>query len=72
MKAMKVEILVLDFDDIGEDEVRSAIENSHYPNHCIAPQIQRIKSVDIDWNDDHPLNKAGTAAKAYQDLFADV
>jgi len=69
MKAMKVEILILDFDNLGEEGVREALENGRYPNRCISPDVKSIKSVEIDWNDDHPLNKAGTSASAYRDLF---
>ena len=70
MKAMKVEILILDFDGLGEYEVRATIENTRYPNHCISPSVQSIKSVEIEWSDDHPLNNSGTSARAYADLFA--
>ena len=70
MKAMKIELLVLDFDFLGEEGVKSAIENVRYPNRCIDPTVKSIKSVDIEWTDDHPLNKAGTEARAYADLFA--
>lgn len=71
MKAMKVEILILDFDGLGEEGVKSAIENSRYPNHCISPEVKNITSASVDWNDDHPLNKIETSDRAYIDLFSE-
>ena len=70
MKAYKIEILVIDFDGIGEDEIKSVIENAKYPNRCINPAVMDTKERDIgDWSDDHPLNKYETMAQAYQDIF---
>lgn len=72
MKAIKIEILVLDSDGLGENGVIDAIENVNYPNDCISPQVMKSTAVDIEWSDDHPLNKSGTMARAYIDLFADT
>jgi hypothetical protein len=59
MKAFKVEILIIDHDDVG-DELESLITNANYPNDCINPQIISIEEADIgEWHDDHPLNKMG-------------
>ena len=69
MKVFKVEIQVIDFDEIGEEGVRSAIENTKYPNYCINPQIRSIESRDIEWTDDHPLNRVDTEKEAYRKLF---
>ena len=70
MKVFKIEIMVIDFDGLGEDGVKNEIENAHYHNDCMSPEVKSIKSEDVDWSDDHPLNKCGTSARAYQDLFA--
>lgn len=69
MKAIKLEVFVLDFDGIGVDGVIEAIEGARYPNRCIDPQIKGFESVDIEWSDDHPLNKHDTSAQAYLELF---
>jgi hypothetical protein len=69
MKAMKVELLILDFDGLGEEEVKQVLENARYPNRCISPDVKGIKSVEIEWSDDHPLNKYATCERAYRDLF---
>jgi hypothetical protein len=66
IKAYKIEMLVLDFEDSGEEAIRDTIEGSRHLN----AQVMSSKSVDIDWSDDHPLNQCGTTARAYQDLFS--
>jgi hypothetical protein len=56
MRAYKVELLIIDFDNVG-DEIKDVIENQKFPNYCIHPEVIGMKSVDIgDWDDDHPLN----------------
>lgn len=70
MKAYKIEILVIDHEDVGEQEIREMIENVKYPNYCISPQVKNINSANIgEWTDDHPLNKRDTADEEYQRLF---
>ena len=66
IKAYKIEILVLDFEDSGEESIKETVENVRYLN----AEVMSIKSEDIEWSDDHPLNNCGTSARAYQDLFA--
>lgn len=71
MKAYKLEILIVDHDQCGADEIKSVIENQRYPNWCISPNVMSITERDIgEWHDDHPLNKYGTMARHYTDLFA--
>jgi hypothetical protein len=72
MKAVKVEILILDFDGLGEDEIISVIENTRYPNHCISPDVKSIESVEIEWDDNHPLNMKSTCDDAYNELFGNA
>lgn len=70
MKAYKVEVLVIDFDRIGESGIKNAIENTKYPNWCISPQVKKIEVRDIgEWNDEHPFNKAGKSEDEYHRLF---
>jgi hypothetical protein len=66
IKAYKIEILVLDFEDNDYACIKDTIEGSRYLN----AKVMSSKSVDVDWSDDHPLNHSGTSARAYQDLFA--
>jgi hypothetical protein len=69
MKAYKVELLIVDHDEIGPDEMKIVIENTRYPNHCISPDVMDIKSADIgEWSDNHPLNYTNCIAE-YKRLF---
>jgi hypothetical protein len=71
MKAHKVELLVIDFDDVG-DGIRDILEGTKYPNRCISPQVKRITTVDIgEWDDKHPLNLNSTADAAYERYFTE-
>ena len=69
MKVTKVELLIVDFDELGEEGIKSVIENARYPNRCLIPEVKSMKTVDVDWSDDHPLNHFGTKSRAYHDLF---
>jgi hypothetical protein len=71
MKVFRVELMVLDHDDIGSSGIFGAIENTKYPNYCISPSVESIDERDIgEWSDDHPLNKRSTASKVFAELFA--
>lgn len=69
MNVYKVTVLVIDFDDIGADEIRSVIENAHYANDCIAPTVKAMDAREIEWSDGHPLNRSDTADAEYERLF---
>lgn len=69
MKVFKIEVMVIDFDEIGEEQVKGTIENTRYPNHCIAPSVMKMESRDIEWSDDHPLNMRDTTDEAFEELF---
>ena len=71
MKAYRLEILVVDHDDVG-DRIKEIIEDQKYPNHCINPMVMDIQSVEIgEWDDDHPLNtpEDGTQENEFRRLF---
>lgn len=69
-KAYKVEILIVDTDDVGLEGVRKAIELAKYPNDCISPQIKKVEMRHIgEYSDDHPLNKVETQQAEYERLF---
>lgn len=70
MKAYKVELLIIDFDELGEDALRHQLENASYPNDCVCPIVMAIMGRDIGpWHDDHALNSRSTRAAAYDFLF---
>lgn len=69
MKAYKFEVLIIDFDQLGGQEIAETLQNANYPNDCISPSVESIEERDIgEWTDDHPLNKAGCSLE-YQRLF---
>lgn len=72
MKAHKITVLVVDFDGLGSEEVKSVIENAHYPNRCISPDVMEIQTVDLgEWTDEHPLNQNTSKLAEYVRLFSD-
>ncbi len=69
MKAYKIELLIIDHDEVGKEDIISIIENTKYPNHCISPEVKDIIEKDIgEWHDNHPLNFKDTADKEYKRL----
>jgi hypothetical protein len=73
MKAYKVELLIIDFDQLGEKEIQFTLENTKYPNWCIYPNVMKIEERDVgNWTDEHPLNLSTTSQEAeYQRLFGE-
>ena len=69
MKAHKVTLLIVDFEQVG-DELKSVIENTNYPGDCITPRVMEIQTVDIGkWEDSHPLNRRDTQQEMFKELF---
>jgi hypothetical protein len=57
MRAYRLTITVIDFDEMGPQAVAETIENQRYPNHCISTNVRAIESVDLgEWSDDHRAN----------------
>ena len=70
MKVMKLVVTVIDFDELGEDGVRDAIETAHYPNHRISLSVRSVEVRDIgEWNDEHPLNHRDKQETKYAHFF---
>lgn len=70
MKAYKIEILVIDFDKLGEQGIRDELENACFANDCIDLNVKKVIEKDIgEWRDDHPLNRHETCQKEYERLF---
>lgn len=69
MKVYKIELLIVDHDDIGE-EIKSILENARYPNHCIGPKVMNMEEREIgEWEDNNPLNQKATCRQEYNRLF---
>ena len=71
MKVHKVELYIIDFDQVGANQIIEILENARYPNRCINPTVKRVRTKEIEWSDDHPLNNLKTQDKSYRDLFSD-
>lgn len=70
INVFKIELMVIDFDRVGAEEIQTILENNRYPNHCMSPQVKKIECREIEWeNDEHPLNKRDTCETEYQRLF---
>lgn len=67
MKAYKLEVLIIDHEDAGIDEIQEMVVNGP-----INLNIMSIASADIgEWSDDHPLNKRETHLSEFRRLFGD-
>lgn len=70
MKVHKVELFVIDFDNVGADEIHRLIESARYPNRCIMPNVTCVYTAETGpWDDDHPLNHRATMAQEMERLF---
>lgn len=70
MKVYKLEVMVIDFDELGTQGMIDTLENTTYPNRCMNPRVMSIEERDIGkWTDDHPLNKSG-AKEEFRRLFS--
>lgn len=67
-----VTLLIIDHDQLGAEGVKTEIENTRYANDCIGPSVIGTVTREVDWTDDHPLNKARTQDRAILDLFGDL
>ncbi len=57
MKAYKVTLIVLNFDELDSEDIKFTLEDANYPNDCISPTVVEVQGFDIgEWDDDHPLN----------------
>lgn len=67
-RVYKVTLFVLDPGDSigGEGELCGQLENLHHPEFVTVMDIQ---SREVQWNDDHPLNKKDTQREAFDKLF---
>ena len=70
MKAHLLQVLVIDHDHLGVDEVERTLEDANYPNDCIMPNVISCQSANIgDWHDKHPLNIVDKQEKEVERLF---
>jgi hypothetical protein len=66
MKAYKYEIVILDFENFGQEEITGLLKSAM----GITPIIISSNVADIgDWSDDHPGNKKNTYQEYYKKVF---
>lgn len=70
-KVHRVTLLIVDHDDVGEEGVRSLLEHTRFPNRAINPDVLRVETREVEWSDDHPLNRRDTHEAAYRALFGE-
>ena len=72
MKAIKVELLIINHDELEESEIRQILENtSMYPNDCMSPSVMKVQSLDIgEYEDGHPLTKTTEMTTAFAHYFS--
>ena len=70
MRAIKMEVLLIDHDGLGDAGAKWHLENARYPNRCMSPRVLSLVSRDIgEWDDDHPLNWESTTKAEVERLF---
>ena len=65
----KLTVMVIDHDGLGGTEVRDVLESQRFPNDCISPCVMLVDTREVEWSDDHPLNKTDTQDAAFDELF---
>lgn len=70
MQIFKLEVIIIDFDGLGAEDIKLVIQNQRYPNDCISPEIRKIETREIgEWSDEHPLNHRNTREVEISRLF---
>ena len=66
MNAYKIELLVIDHENYGEDDITDALQTVRY----FHPSILSVKEANIEeWNDNHPLNKRKPSKEILDQYF---
>lgn len=61
MRVHVVTLVIVDFDGLGPDGIKTELEATRFANDCISPNVEDIQTYDIGpWDDSHPLNQLGT------------
>jgi hypothetical protein len=68
MKAYRVVLLVLDFEDPGKKELKALIEMARH----VEPSVVSMAEAEIgEWDDDNPLKHEDTREAEMKRLFGD-
>lgn len=67
MKAVKVEIVVIDFEGVGAEDIAVTLANNKYCHGMVLS----TQTADIGpWDDDHPLNQRATWKAEAERIFS--
>ncbi len=67
----KIEVVVVDYDDLGAECIQEVLQETKYPNWCISPSVVTIEEKDIgEWDDSNPLNYRNTQKQELRRLFS--
>ncbi|NJL54111.1 hypothetical protein HC928_02345 [bacterium] len=69
LKVYRIEIMVVDFAELGEEEIVEVLQTTKYPNWCMHPKVIDIEAREVQWNDGHPLNNYETVNEEFVKLF---
>ena len=64
-KVHKIEIMVIEFDDMVPFSDEEFKGNPEYYN----PSVMSVESTEVYWDDSHPLNNKKTMQKHFNNLF---
>lgn len=70
MKVYKIELLVIDFDELGEERMKLTLESVRYPNDSVSLKVKRMDTREVEWSDRHPLNLDKEQDAEYARLFS--
>lgn len=66
MKAYLMTVVVVDYENMGQNAVKYHMEHPDYIN----PTVVSVREADIgEWSDDHPLNSYKTMYDAVKTYF---
>lgn len=74
VKVFRLEVMVIDHDGLGERGVARELENVNFPNDCMSPEVAGSEWREVEWIDEHPLNRSDPAVwvPAFRELFSDA
>ena len=72
MNVFKLEVMIINHDELTADEIMFELENTKYANRCISPHVMEIDSVEIgEWADENLLNFFTTQKEEFKRLFSE-
>jgi len=64
-KIYKLTVFVVDHQEAGIDDITTLIEQNRY----FSPIVGGVHEREVEWSDDHPINKTATMRVALHNMF---